>query len=328
MRTKVTALAVLIAFMLPAMAQVTDQEETLREQKTDTVDGWKRGAVLSLNLAQTSLTNWSAGGQNSVALGGLVSLFANYTKKNSIWDNSLDMGYGIMRQGKGTDYMKTDDKIDFLSKYGQKAGKGWYYSALLNFKTQMTDGKDYNSSDTATISRFLAPAYLLGAVGMDYKPNDYFSAFIAPFTGKLTIVNDQTLADAGAFGVDPAVYDVNNVLLEHGAKNKSEFGAYLRVIYSKNNFKQELLKDVAFTTKIDLFTNYLKDPQRIDVSWETQIALKVNKYITVNINTHLLYDYDIKIEKDENNNDIIEADEIRDRVQFKEILAVGFSYKF
>jgi hypothetical protein len=328
MRTKAIALIVLIAFMLPAMAQVTDKEATLRKQKTDTIDGWKHGGVLGINLSQTSLTNWSAGGQNSVAVGGLVSLFANYSKNNSIWDNSLDLGYGIMRQGKGTDFMKTDDKIDLLSKYGQKAGKGWYYSALLNFKTQMTDGKDYNSADTATISRFLAPAYLLGAVGMDYKPNAYFSAFIAPFTGKITIVNDQTLADAGAFGVDPAVYDVNDVLTEHGAKSKSEFGAYLRAIYSKNDFKQELLKDVAFTTKIDLFTNYLKDPQRIDVSWETQIALKVNKYITVNINTHLLYDYDIKIEKDENNNDIIEADEVRDRVQFKEILAVGFAYKF
>lgn len=328
MRTKVTALIVLIAFMFPAMSQVTDQEATLRQQKTDTAEGWKRGGILGVNLSQTSLTNWSAGGQNSVAIGGLVSLFANYSKTNSIWDNSLDLGYGIMRQGKGTDFIKTDDKIDFLSKYGQKAGKGWYYSALLNFKTQMTDGKDYNSADTVIISRFLAPAYLLGALGMDYKPNAYFSAFVAPITGKLTIVSDQTLADAGSFGVDPAVYDVNAVLLEHGAKSKSEFGAYLRVIYSKNNFEQELLKDVAFTTKIDLFSNYLKDPQRIDISWETQIALKVNKYINVNINTHLLYDYDIKIEKDENSNGSIEADEIKDRIQFKEILAVGFSYKF
>jgi hypothetical protein len=328
MRTKVTLLLALIAYMIPVMSQVTEPEAALRAQKIDTIEGWKKGAVIGINLAQTSLTNWSAGGQNSVAVGGVVSLFANYAKNKSVWDNSLDIGYGLMRQGKGTDFMKTDDKIDLLSKYGQKAGKGWYYSALLNFKTQMTVGKDYNSADTATISNFLAPAYLLGAVGMDYKPNAYFSAFIAPFTGKITIVNDQNLADAGAFGVDPAVYDGNNVLLEHGANSKSEFGAYLRAIYSKNDFKQELLKDVAFTTKIDLFTNYLKDPQRIDVSWETQIALKVNKYITVNINTHLLYDYDIKIEKDENNNDIIEPGEIKDRVQFKEILAVGFSYKF
>ncbi|MGE4287244.1 MAG: DUF3078 domain-containing protein [Salinivirgaceae bacterium] len=328
MKTKVTVVLMLIALSFPAISQVTEQEATLRKQKTDTVEGWKKGAVIGINLTQTSLTNWSAGGQNSVAVGGVVSLFANYAKNQSVWDNSLDIGYGLMRQGKGTDFMKTDDKIDLLSKYGQKAGKGWYYSALLNFKTQMTDGKDYNSADTATISRFLAPAYLLGAVGMDYKPNAYFSAFIAPLTGKLTIVNDQTLADAGAFGVDPAVYDGSNLLIEHGAKSKREFGAYLRAIYSKNDFKQELLKDVSFTTKVDLFTNYLKDPERIDVSWETQIALKVNKYITVNINTHLLYDYDIKIEKDENNNGSIEADEIRDRVQFKEILAVGFSYKF
>ncbi len=85
---------------------------------------------------------------------------------------------------------------------------------------------------------------------------------------------------------------------------------------------------MSFTTKIDLFSNYLSNPEKIDVSWETQMALKVNKYISVNINTHLLYDYDIKIEKDDNDNGIIEADEIKDRMQFKEILSIGFSYKF
>jgi len=288
--------------------QVTEAEKTLRTVTADTIQGWKKGGVFSLNLAQTSLTNWASGGQNSLAINGLVSAFANYKKDKTVWDNSLDLGYGLLKQGKNSNVMKTDDKIDFLSKYGHEAFKNFYYAALFNFKTQMSPGYNY-PNDIDKISTFLAPAYVLGAVGMDYKPNEYFSAFIAPLTAKLTIVNDQVLSDAGAFGVS------------NGESLKSEIGGYLRVIYSRNDFKSEFLSNVSFTTKIDLFSNYANNPQNIDVSWETLITLKVNKFISVNFNTHLLYDDDIKIP--------IEAGEaVGSKVQFKEILGVGFSYKF
>jgi len=305
--------------------QVTDGEKKLRSVDTDTVQGWKKGGVFGLNVAQTSLTNWAAGGQNSFAVNGLFSVFANYKRDKTVWDNSLDMGYGLLKQGKNSDYMKTDDKFDFLSKYGRKAFDHFYYAALFNFKTQMTVGKDY-AKDTAKISNFLAPAYIIGAIGMDYKPNNYFSAFVAPITGKITLVNDQDLANKGAFGVEPAVYNNTGVLIQKGEKSKSEFGGYIRIIYSKNDFKNEILKNVSFTTKVDFFSNYLHNPQNIDVSWETQLALQVNKYITVNINTHLLYDDDIKIAIDNNGDGV--TDESGPRVQFKEIVGVGFSYKF
>ena len=307
LRTYVLIFLLMACFSIMS-GQITEGEKTLRAVRADTTTGWKKGGVLNVNIAQTSLTNWAAGGQNSVALNGLFSLFANYKKDKVVWDNSLDLGYGLLKQGKDADFMKTDDKIDFLSKYGREAFTNFYYAALLNFKTQMRPG--YNYPDvTNKISDLFAPAYLLLAAGMDYKPNAYFSAFLAPLTGKFTFVTDQTLSDAGAFGVAP------------GEKIKSELGGYIRAIYSKNDFKNELLQNVSFTTKIDLFSNYLKNPQNIDVSWETLIALKVNKYISLNLNTHLIYDDDIKI--------IVEGSETPGpRIQFKEIFGVGFSYNF
>jgi hypothetical protein len=325
MRTKFTLVLMLVAFAQLSFGQVTDQEARLRGKNTDSIQGWKRGGLISLNLAQTSLTNWAAGGQNSFAVNGLLSLFANYKSDKSAWDNSLDIGYGVLTQGKSSDYMKTDDKFDFLSKYGREAFKDVYYAALFNFKTQMTIGRDY-TKDTAKISNFLAPAYIVGALGLDYKPNSYFSAFVAPITAKFTIVNDQELADAGAFGVTPATYDLSGNILKKGEKSKSEFGGYIRIIFSRSDFNGEFLKNIAFTSKIDLFSNYSHNPQNIDVSWETLIALKVNKFIAVNINTHLLYDDDIDIPVDNNGDGI--ADAVGARVQFKEILGVGFSYKF
>ncbi len=278
--------------------------------------GWKRGGVFAINLAQTSLTNWAAGGQNSFSVNGIFSAFANFKKGKSAWDNSLDLGYGLLKQGENADYTKTDDKFDFLSKYGREAFKNFYYSALLNFKTQMRPGYKYPDTEHK-ISDLFAPAYLLLALGMDYKPTPYFSAFIAPLTAKFTFVNDNVLSAAGAFGVTP------------GEKTRSEIGGYVRAIYTRNDFKNEFLKNVGFTTKIDLFSNYAENPQNIDVSWETLIALKVNKFISVNFNTHLLYDDNIKVPIDRNNNGTIEPTETPgSRIQFKEILGVGFSYKF
>ncbi len=317
MKTKIIVLIIILPLISAiSSGQVTEAEKTLRAVNADTTLGWKTGGVFTVNLAQTSLTNWSSGGQNSVAINGLLSTFANYKNEQSAWDNSLNLGYGLLKQGKTSDLMKTDDKIDLLSKYGRLAFNKVYYAVLFNFKTQFSPG--YKYPDTSfKISDFFSPAYLTLALGLDYKPNGYFSAFVAPLTLKYTFVSDQRLADLGAFGVSP------------GENTLSEFGGYARVIYSRNDFKNELLKNVSFTTKIDLFSNYLKNPQNVVVSWETLLAFKVNKFLSASIITHLIYDDKIQIPDDKNGNGILEEGEsVRSKVQFKEILGVGFSYNF
>jgi len=317
MKRKLTTIVILFSvFSFLAYSQVTEGEKNLRAQATDTTQGWKKGGVLVANVAQTSLTNWAAGGQNSIALNGFISLFANLKQGKSTWDNLLDIGYGLLKQGDDNFSRKTDDKIDFTSKYGREAFKNVYYAALLNFKTQMTPGYKYPDVDTP-ISDLFAPAYLLIALGLDYKPNPYFSTFVAPLTSKFTFVNNQSI-DETAYGI------------ESGKTSRSEIGGYIRAIYTKNDFKNEFMKNISLTTKIDLFSNYAHNPQNIDVSWETLVAMKVNKYISVNLNTHLLYDDDILIPLDRNDNGSFTdpVDIPGKRIQFKEIFGVGFSYKF
>lgn len=309
------AIILFVGIVNSSSGQVTEAEKNLRILSADTLLGWRTGGVVTANLAQTSLTNWAAGGQNSLTVNGLFSGFANYKMGKSVWDNSLDLGYGLLKQG-DEDFRKTDDKIDLLSKYGREAFKNFYYAALLNFKTQFSPGYSYPDR-TNKISDFMSPGYLLLALGLDYKPNPYFSAFLAPLTAKFTFVSDQTLSDLGAFGVDP------------GDKSRGEIGGYLRAIYSKNDFKSEFLKNISFTTKIDLFSNYTENPQNVDVNWEVLLAMKVNKYLSVNFNTQLIYDDNIQIPVDKNGNGTLEAGEsIRSMVQFKEILGVGLSLKF
>lgn len=317
MKNILAFIVILNCISILTYGQVTEAEAKLKTQTKDTLEGWKKGGIVGITIAQTSLTNWAAGGQSSYAVNGVFSTFFNYKKGKNAWDNSLDLGYGILNQ-EGVKYTKkTDDKIDILSKYGREAKKNFYYAVLLNFKTQMTTGYKYPTDSTRLkISNRFAPAYLIGAIGVDYKPNSYLSVFAAPITSKFTFVNDTMLSNIGAFGVDK------------GKAVKSEFGGYVRIIYTKNDFKGEFMKNVSFTSKLDLFSNYTENPQNIVVNWETLIALKVNKYINININTHLIYDDKIKIGKDTNKNGVVEESEKKPRIQFKELFGVGVSFKF
>jgi hypothetical protein len=296
-----------------------EAEKKLKAQKTDTLEGWKTGGVFSVNFTQVSLTNWAAGGDNSISLNAITNLFANYKKGDNTWDNTLDLAYGLMKQG-NQGLRKTDDRVDFMSKYGRKAYKNWYYAVLINFRTQMALGYNY-PDDSTKISNFLAPAYLLGAIGMDYKPNENFNVFISPLTMRTTIVNDTRLADAGAFGVDKAEYNDLGIKIKDGKMFRAEYGGYLRSLLKAN-----LMENINLVTKLDLFSNYSEHPERIDVNWELLIALKVNAHISATISTNLIYDHDVDIAVDSNNDGIIDA--FGPRTQFKEVLGIGLSYKF
>lgn len=314
-----------------AFGQVVDAEKDLVKVNSDTINGWKKGGYFAINGSQVSLTNWVAGGQNSLSLNSLFGLYANLKQDNVTWENSLDFGYGILRQSNelfsssGEKWIKTDDRVDLTSKFGQKASQSWYYAALTNFRTQTTAGYAY-PNDSIEISGFLAPAYWLTAIGMDYKPvmkkeTTQFSLFIAPITYKATFVNDQTLADAGAFGVDAALMDANGLIIAGtGKRFRSEFGGYMRMKYKTN-----LAPNITFTTKLDLFSNYLSgNPERIDVNWENLLEIKLWKFLSATVSTHLIYDDDVDITVlDENG----VQSAFGPRVQFKEVFGLGLSWK-
>lgn len=313
-------LFVAILFTKITFAQVVDPEKQLRTKDIDTLNGWKTSNVIGVNFSQSSFTNWAAGGQNSIAVNSLFSLSAKYKSKHSSWDNFLDLGYGMQKQGKDGKVIKTDDKLDFTSKYGKDALKNWFYAALINFKSQMTPGYKY-PNDSSIISDFLAPAYITTALGMDYKKGENLSIFIAPVSGRITIVNSTLLADAGSYGVEAATYDTTGKIISHGKKIRSEFGGYMRIFW-----KIDIMKNITFQSKVDLFSNYIKHPENVDVNWEALISMKVNKYISATISTNLIYDDDVIIAVDKNNDGVIEAN--GPRIQFKEVLAIGFTYKF
>ena len=291
----------IMAILLMAGAVLAQEDAT--EQK-DTL--WTISGTTSLNLSQLALYNWAAGGDNNIAGNALVKLSADYDNGSMLWDNDLTLGLGMVKIGDDPT-RKSNDQIHFSSKAGYKASKKWAYSALLDFKTQFAEGFD-DPGDPARlkISNFMAPAYLNLALGMDYKPNEHISLFLSPVTGKITFVLDEDLSAAGSFGLDP------------DQTIRGEFGAFVKFAY-----KQEILRNVTLDTRIDLFSNYLENPQYVDVNWDMLLTFKVNEYISAALLTSLIYDYDIKFEFD--NNGVTEEEA---RVQFKELFGLGLTYSF
>jgi hypothetical protein len=292
-------------------AQATDTSIVKPVIAKDTI--WKKGAQVSLSFTQLSLTNWVGGGESSLGGSGYLNMFANLKTGNRIWDNTLILAYGLLKVD-GLSTRKTDDKIDFLSKYGYNISKNMYASANINFNTQFTDGYKY-PNDSVVVSKFMAPAYLQLGVGLDYKPVEYFSLSILPFTGRLTFVNDQELADKGSYGVKPATYDPDGVKLEPGETTKREFGGAIMALY-----KREIFTNISFNSKLQLFTNYLSNPQNIDVNWDSLLALKVNKYISTYIGIHVIYDDDITI--------VDKNGDSGPRTQLKQSFGVGLAMNF
>lgn len=319
-------LIIAIAFSSSTFAQSTDGEKKLRSANTDTLDGWKKGGVFGLNATQVSLSNWAAGGQSSLSVNSLVDLYANLKRGKSSWDNQLNLNYGLVKLGDG-EFVKSDDRIEFNSKYGRKATTDWYYAGLFNFRSQFAPGYKFPEKDSVLTSNFMAPGYFLGAIGMDYKPNPNFTVFISPVTAKLTVVSDADLANQGAYGVEGATYDTSGNVIDKGETTLLEVGGYLRLMY-----KKEVMKNVNFQTNFDVFSSYTEDPTHLDINWNNLLTMKVNQYINASVSTSLIYDHDITITETDSNGDPELDDSGNEiagpRTQFKYVIAVGFQYKF
>ncbi len=269
----------------------------LSAQEAKDTTYWKRNGDFTLNFSQVSFSNWAAGGKNSVSGVALYNYAANYLKDRMAWDNSLNLGYGLLKEG-SNDLIKSEDKMEFNSKAGYRMApeSKWFYSGLLGFRSQFANGYKYPNTDNR-ISALFAPAYLNFALGADYKPNDKFSLFLSPLGSKFTYVGDDVLAPL--FG------------LKEGKNLRAEMGGTLR-----SELKLPIATNVDMVTALGLFSNYLDKPQNVDVNWDFRLNMKINKYLSANLITNMIYDDNIKI------------DGKNSLVQWKQLFGVGFSYKF
>ncbi len=240
---------------------------------------WIKGGLFNLNIAQGSLKDWAAGGDNfTVTLNLYVNGHAFYKKGKISWDNNIDINLGYLNTTTlGT--RKNDDRFDMLSKYGYALNKNVSLSALFNFRTQFFNGFSYpNDSTRVLTSSGLSPAYILLSPGFDFHPVKNLSIFISPFTSRWIIVGSPTLSKEGAYGVDSGKYA------------SDEIGAFGTISYHTN-----LGKLVTYNTRLDLFSNYEHNAQDVDVYMTNLFAARLGKVITATWSVDMIYDDDVRI---------------------------------
>ncbi len=291
-------------------------QDNLPEAARDSLQRkWTWADSVTFTVSQVSFTNWSAGGENAVTGDGELNISALLKQKKYTWDNKLRLEYGMI--SKSGDLRKTNDKIDIVSKYDRMIQKNLYYSIMVNGKTQMTPGYDYQND--SLISNFLAPGYIFTTLGVEYRMDKGFKLLFAPASGKITIVADQNLANRGAFGVIKGTFDeVLQVFKTLGENLRYEFGGFLKISFNGN-----ITPYLSVDSRLDLFSNYATKPQNIDVNWEVKGNIRLSRWFSINMKSHLVYDDDVDTKVDHEGRVLVGP-----KVQFHELMGVGFTLRF
>jgi len=333
----------LVAFVTVMVFGATAQDQSVKEMKStaqrdvkdDTAHkkGWKIGGMASVNIGQGSSHNWAAGAETfSFSTAAYLNVYAIRKEGRFSWYNTLDMSYALVNAA-STGVRKTDDKIDLVSKAGYSFAEHFDFSAVLNFRTQFTDGFEYNYFGHGLqhrISGFMAPAYLVLAPGITWKPCGYFNLFVSPVSARWVFVTNDPYSYVSPTGVLPTGEIETPLSINYGVdpikKKKFELGAFASATFAK-----EVVKNVTFSSRLDLYSNYLKDkrlgdvgdgkarPGNVDVFWTNSLVMKVNKWLNVTYNFDLLYDDDVR-QFGPNKNSA--------GTQTRSLLTVGFALKF
>lgn len=284
---------------IPLKVLVKESEKAIKKAADTSSWTHKSGGLVNVNLTQGSLNNWAAGGDNfSLAINTYFNYYKYFRKGKHNWDNNLDVFLGFV-QTTSLGSRKNDDRIDFVSKSGHEITSKLYASGLFNFRSQLFDGYTYGASNAATFSStILSPAYIFISAGLDFRPNSELSIFFSPLTSRWTIVMNEKLSQMGAYGVQPGKHSIN------------AFGAL-----SSLNYTKEVIANVFYKGRIDLFSDYQTKAKNIDLFLTNSVVFKINKYMSANYNLDLIYDDDVRIFGPNRN---------AAALQLKSILGVGF----
>lgn len=247
----------------------------------DTTKTWKTKGNASLLFNQSTFDNWLAGGENNISGTIGVNYDFNYKKDDISWDNKVIASYGLVKTRTSSFAKKTDDRLELNSLLGKKFNPDsrWYYSAFLNFKTQFSKGYEYSKDPDGVEIReeytnFLSPAYLSFGPGILWKRDDNLKFNFSPATSKITFVDKNfTLPDEAYFGV------------KEGKSLRYELGFNASAYY-----KLDIMANVTFENILNLYSNYLEDFQNVDLDYQLNIVMKINKYLSTNLSFQTIYD--------------------------------------
>jgi len=293
---KASYILFLILFGMSSKAQENDSIVA------DSLKVWTANGNATLLFNQSTFDNWLAGGENNISGNIGINYDINYNKNDWNWDNKFIASYGLVKTRTSSFAKKTDDRVEINSLLGKKLGANskWYYSAFVNFKTQFAKGYNYEKNADGIELRqqytnLFSPGYLLVGPGMLWKRDDNLKINISPATSKFTFVDKNfTLPNEAYFGV------------KEGESMRYELGFNTSVYY-----KVGIVANVSFENILNLYSNYLEDPQNVDLDYQLNIVMKINRFLSTNIAFQTIYD-----------------DNAFQGFQIRQVFGVGVNYGF
>ena len=285
-----------------------------QDEKEQPKEGWTRAGQFSLLFNQAAFNaEWQGGGTSNYAGNIGITYDFNYRKGKLSWDNKIIGEYGLTKIKDDEFTRKTNDRLEYNSILGRQLEESnWYLSFFLNFKTQFAKGYEFSEEEftntdgvleTRTVrteyTHFLSPGYLQFGPGMLWKKSENLYVNIAPATARLIFVDSD-------FTSIPGYVDGDYFGVDAGESTRFEFGAAVSA-YAK----VKLLENVSIENILNIYSNYLEDPQNVDLDYTMNLNMKVNKYLSANVIFQAIYD-----------------DNAVGAFQIREVLGVGFNYGF
>lgn len=291
---------------------------SLWAQPQDTLEGWETGAGIGFDFTQLLQINPKQGaGQNRIGFGGATNIFANYSQDRREWSNQGSWQFGIQRIGAGVvaqgtqtariPFQKAIDELRLSSKYGYQTSDSskWFYAANFTFLSQLTPSYlgtdnypgnflvDVFDTGEFPLSQFLAPATSTLSVGIDYQPNEQLSFYYSPVGGKFIIVADDSIAARGVHG-NPVEGMRNPQTGRYAVYNKvdAQIGSLLKADYNHTFLDERMV----VSSSLVLYSNYLRNPQNVDIDWTNQLAYELFKNLQLTLLVNTFYDDDVRVQ--------------------------------
>jgi len=305
---KQVQLLLLALFLFPMVTLHAQDEEAPKVQQ-----GWNTGAGIGLDFAQLLQINPRQGaGQNRLGFGGALNVFGQYRKDRVAWDNRVNWQFGIQKLGSGPlpsgediPFQKSIDELRINSKlgYSTSTDSKFFYAVDFSLLTQFTPTyqgtpeypgnflSDITENEIGTLlSRFFNPATINISVGIDYQPTEQLSLYYSPIGGKFITVPDDEIAALGVHG-NPVTRDEDGNVIAF-ENTDSQLGSLLRVAYADNYLEDK----ITITSGLSLYSNYLNNPQNIDVDWNNELAATLLKNLQAVVTINVFYDDDVLVQ--------------------------------
>ena len=290
--------------------------DTLNKNKTSqlkvdlpAISRWSKGAKFQVHASQNYISsNWYKGGESNMAVTTYAMGYFNYDNRKGLqWDNKAEWKLGLY--GMASDSLRwlrvNEDLLRLNSKLGYKAFKNFYYTAEWDFQTSLFN--TYKSNTYVRASGPFSPIRMSLSVGMDYKWKSMVSVFVSPLSYKLIYVADMSYRE----GVLPEENIAHQVGITDGTRRSNQLGALIRT-----DFDYDFNESIGMEVHFSFFGNYAGKIKGVEVGCEVIGNFKINRFLSAKVSLYPRYD-----------STTVPADGGKPKLQFYELISLGFNYK-